>query len=152
MVVQITDRAEKAAVARRILENLTDWFGVDESRERYIDESREQRMFADLAGGAPRGFLCLKPTGADTVELAVMGVLPEFHRQGIGAALFAAERRAAAEEGFSFLQVKTVRSGVFPEYDRTNRFYRSLGFREFEVLPTLWDEKNPCQIYVMYLR
>ena len=24
------------------------------------------------------------------------------------------------------------------------------GFQEFEVLP-LWDEANPCQVYVMYL-
>ncbi len=26
-----------------------------------------------------------------------------------------------------------------------------LGFKEFEVFPTLWDEWNPCQIYVMAL-
>lgn len=24
-------------------------------------------------------------------------------------------------------------------------------FKEFEVFPTLWDEANPCQIYVMAL-
>lgn len=29
---------------------------------------------------------------------------------------------------------------------------RSLGFKEFEVFPTLWDEWNPCQIYIMNLR
>lgn len=26
-----------------------------------------------------------------------------------------------------------------------------LGFKEFEVFPTLWDEWNPCQIYAMAL-
>ena len=26
------------------------------------------------------------------------------------------------------------------------------GFKEFEVFPTLWDEDNPCQIYVMALK
>lgn len=26
------------------------------------------------------------------------------------------------------------------------------GFKEFEVFPTLWDEQNPCQIYVMALK
>lgn len=41
--------------------------------------------------------------------------------------------------------------GVLKDYDRTNRFYLSLGFKEFEVLPTLWDAKNPCQVYVMSL-
>ena len=28
----------------------------------------------------------------------------------------------------------------------TNRFY------EFECIETLWDEHNPCQIYVKYLQ
>ena len=35
------------------------------------------------------------------------------------------------------------------EYDDTNMFYLSLGFKELEVFPTLWDENNPRQIYVM---
>ena len=40
---------------------------------------------------------------------------------------------------------------VTEDYDRTNRFYRSMGFREFEVIPELWGPENPCQIYVMAL-
>lgn len=48
-------------------------------------------------------------TRRDTVELYVMGVLPQLHR-------------------------------------------RALGFKEFEVFPTLWDPGNPCQIYVLYLQ
>ena len=31
-------------------------------------------------------------------------------------------------------------------------FYLGLGFKEFEVFPTLWGEWNPCQIYIMSLR
>lgn len=27
-----------------------------------------------------------------------------------------------------------------------------VGFKEFEVFPTLWDEANPCQVYVMALK
>ena len=56
------------------------------------------------------------------------------------------------EQGYSFLQVKTVQMGRYPAYDSTNLFYLSLGFQEFEVFPTLWDEGNPCQVYVMSLR
>jgi len=41
--------------------------------------------------------------------------------------------------------------GKYEAYDKTNRFYISLGFKEFEIFPTLWDERNPCQIYVMAL-
>lgn len=29
--------------------------------------------------------------------------------------------------------------------------YLALGFKEFEVVSTLWDACNPCQIYVMAL-
>ena len=39
MVEQIRDPERKAAIARRILEALTDWFGVEQSRENYIEQS-----------------------------------------------------------------------------------------------------------------
>ena len=95
------------------------------------------------------GFLYLKQTGKDTVELAVMGVLKEYHRKGIGRALFEYAKESIKESGYSFIQVKTVKMGMYEDYDCTNRFYISLGFKEFEVLNSLWDENNPCQIYVM---
>ena len=151
MIQRIENSAERAAITRTILEALPDWFGVPESREKYIAESAEQIMVADVQEGVPRGFLCLKPTGRDTAELAVMGVLMEYHRQGIGRRLFQAALEIVRAEGYSFLQVKTVQMGRYPDYDRTNLFYLSLGFREFEVFPTLWDEANPCQVYVMYI-
>ena len=81
-----------------------------------------------------------------------MGVLMEYHRRGAGRQLFERAKEAAVRNGYSFLQVKTVRMGVYEDYDRTNRFYQALGFKEFEVFPTLWDENNPCQVYVMYLK
>lgn len=65
--------------------------------------------------------------------------------------LFEQAKESAAAAGYSFMQVKTVKMGVYPEYDATNRFYLACGFQEFEVLP-LWDEANPCQVYVMYLK
>lgn len=56
--------------------------------------------------------------------------------------------RTAQKLGYSFLQVKTVQMGRYPEYDQTNRFYQAMGFQEFEVFETLWDPWNPCQVYV----
>ena len=41
--------------------------------------------------------------------------------------------------------------GEYHRYDETNRFYRAMGFKEFEVFTALWDEASPCQVYVMYL-
>lgn len=148
---EIRDPDEKQAIVRAILEALPDWFAVEESREQYIRASRGLRLFAAFAGDEPIGFLCLKKTGNATVELAVMGVLKTYHRQGIGRALFGAAKQAAQETGYEFMQVKTVKMGVYPDYDDTNRFYISLGFKELEVFPELWDENNPCQIYIMAL-
>ncbi len=152
MVKQIFDKFEKKRIARLILEALPDWFGIPEAREEYIKESEEQFFFVAIKEDCPVGFLCLKETGKDTVELTVMGVLKEFHRHGIGRALFESAKLCAVNNGYQFMQVKTVQMGRYTEYDNTNHFYISMGFKEFEVFPQLWDECNPCQIYVMSLR
>ncbi len=151
-IIRITDPGRKSEIARAVLEALTDWFGVAESREAYIRACRDQVFFAAEEEGAFVGFLCLKETGPGTVEAAVTGVLKEYHRKGVGTALFLAAKEYAVKAGYAFMQVKTVQMGRYEDYDRTNLFYRSLGFRELEVFPDLWDESNPCQVYVMALR
>ncbi|MBQ5342958.1 MAG: GNAT family N-acetyltransferase, partial [Oscillospiraceae bacterium] len=89
MVTEVTERKEKSRIARRILEALTDWFGIAESREKYIMDSEDLQMFASFdEEGEADGFICLKETGKDTAEIAVIGVLREHHRQGIGSELF----------------------------------------------------------------
>lgn len=148
---EIKDNSEKQNLTRRILEALPDWFGIPEAREEYIQGSTDKIFFCAYDGDKPTGFLYLKETGKATAELAVMGVLKEYHRMGIGKALFEEARQTAREQGYSFLQVKTVQMGKYEDYDATNHFYIALGFKEFEVFPTLWDEHNPCQIYVMAL-
>ena len=112
-------------------------------------DSKGRPFFCAYADDTPIGFLYLKETGRHTVELAVMGVLKEYHRQGVGRKLFAEAKNEAKRLGYSFIQVKTVQMGRYDIYDDTNRFYLSLGFKELEVFPTLWDECNPCQIYIM---
>ncbi len=132
-------------------------------RQRYLDTSHGQVAFLHIIGlenvggdsketGMDVGFLCLKETGKDTVELAVMGVLKNYQRNGIGRQLVETAKDIAFAKGYSFLQVKTVKMGKYDVYDKTNLFYLSCGFREFEVFPTLWDVENPCQVYVMSLR
>ncbi len=151
-ICQVACAAEKQQISRLILEALPDWFGIPEAREEYIAKSADAPFFCAYDGKTPVGFLYLRESGADTTELYAMGVLKSYHRRGIGRALFVRACEAARRQGYSFLQVKTVQSGHYAEYDITNKFYLSLGFKEFEVLPTLWDAGNPCQIYVMYLK
>lgn len=152
MIRFIEDPDEKRKISREILEALTDWFEVEESREQYIRESGDQPFWAYVGDDGYEGFLCLKETGKETVELAVMGVLKKYHRKGVGRRLFDAAKDHASMKGYGFIQVKTVRSGLYEDYDITNAFYKSLGFKELEVLPDYWDGLNPCQIYIMSLK
>ena len=148
-IKHLTNEEKKKEISRLILESLPEWFGIKESREDYIKDSAEEDMLVAYDNEKPIGFICLKETGKDTIELAVMGLLKDYHRKGIGKKLFEVAKNYAKDKGYSFVQVKTVQMGHYKEYDDTNMFYLSLGFKELEVFPTLWDEKNPCQIYVM---
>ncbi|MBQ4428903.1 MAG: GNAT family N-acetyltransferase [Clostridia bacterium] len=148
----IEDRTEKPRIARAVLEALPEWFGIPEAREKYINVGAEKPFIAAFDGERPIGFLYLAKTGSATVELHCMGVLKEYHRMGVGRALVDKAVRFAVEAGYAFMQVKTVQSGFYEEYDRTNAFYKACGFSEFEVFPELWGEANPCQVYVMSLK
>lgn len=75
--------------------------------------------------------------------------MQEFHRSGVGKELFRAGYSYAKEKGYLYMQVKTVKERCYKAYDKTNSFYKSIGFKELECLPTLWDESNPCQIYIL---
>ena len=152
MIIEITDSKEKQAIARTVLEALTEWFEVEESRESYIHDCTAWTFLAAKDDDKIMGFLCLKETGNATVELAVMGVLKEYHRNGVGRALVEKAKEVARAEGYEFMQVKTVKMGMYDDYDMTNHFYISCGFKELEVFPLFWDEANPCQIYVMSLK
>ena len=145
----IESAEEKRRICREILEALPEWFGIPEARAEYVRESADKIFLCAMEQGEPAGFLYLKETGKDTMEIAAMGVRKEFHRRGVGKALFERAKAIANENGYSFLQVKTVQMGKYESYDATNRFYQALGFKELEVFPTLWDPWNPCQVYVM---
>ena len=152
MIEIIKDSDEKKRIARTVLEGLKEWFEVEESREGYIRDCADWIFLAAKEDDKVMGFLCLKETGNATVELAVMGVLKDYHRNGIGRQLVEKAIEVAESSGYEFMQVKTVKMGVYEDYDITNRFYISCGFKELEVFPLYWDEANPCQIYVMSLK
>ena len=151
-IIRVENPAEKAEISARILHALPDWFGLPDSTQKYIDDSRNMPFFAAVREGQAVGFAALKATSPCAGEIYVMGVLPEYHRSGIGRQLFAAIRAEAIARGYRLLQVKTVQTGHYEEYDRTNAFYQRMGFLPLECLPTLWDEWNPCQVYVLPLK
>lgn len=151
MVQFITNKKEKEEIGRAILTQLPEWFGLPDSTNEYIMQSKEMPFFTYFENETPVGFIALKETSKFSAEIYVMGVLKEHHRKRIGYQLWEAFLQYAKENGYEYVQVKTVKKGCYKEYDITNAFYEKLGFRELECLPTLWDEWNPCQIYVKYI-
>lgn len=150
-VIEIADHALKEEIARKILADLPEWFGIPESTENYITEGRELPFLACKEEDY-RGFAVLKETGPSAAEIFVMGVLKKYRGAGMGAKLYQYLEAYARSKGYAYLQVKTVQQGHYKEYDETNAFYRAMGFQELECIPDLWDEWNPCQIYIKYIR
>ncbi len=143
---------QRSVIAREVLLDLPEWFGIPEYTENYIRACAEMPLWVYAQAGEPVGFIAIKETSPYAVELNVMGVKKAHHREGIGKALFEAMRLFIKAQGYSFLHVKTVDEGHYQEYDDTRLFYESVGFRKLEVLPELWDPENPCLLMIQHLQ
>ena len=151
IIKEIVDIKEKEKISREILNDLPEWFGMPESTEEYITDSQDKPFIACFMDNEAVGFVVLNATSEDCADIFVMGVKKKFHRMGIGTKLNDAYEKLAKKLGYTYTQVKTVQTGHYKEYDITNNFYKSVGYKELEVFPTLWDEWNPCQIYIKYI-
>lgn len=151
IIKEIVDIKEKEKISREILNDLPEWFGMPESTEEYITDSQDKPFIACFMDKEAVGFVVLNATSVDCADIFVMGIKKNYHRMGIGTKLNDAYEELAKKLGYTYSQVKTVQSGHYKEYDITNNFYKSVGYKELEVFPTLWDEWNPCQIYIKYI-
>lgn len=151
IIKEIVDIKEKEKISREILNDLPEWFGMPESTEEYITDSQDKPFIACFMDNEAVGFVVLNSTSVDCADIFVMGIKKKYHRMGIGTKLNDAYEKLAKKLGYTYTQVKTVQTGHYKEYDITNNFYKSVGYKELEVFPTLWDEWNPCQIYIKYI-
>lgn len=148
MIIRIEESSKKAKIVEQVLGNLPEWFGIEESTKEYIKNSKELVVFTDDKN---RGFITLKETSKYTIEIYVIGVLKEYHRKRLGKDLFLVAQNYAKDNNYKFMQVKTIKEGIYKEYDRTIRFYKAMGFLEFECFEELWEKGNPCQIFIKSL-
>lgn len=142
----------QGAPAESILRALPGWFGIEAALVDYVRAADELPTFVAEADARIVGFATLKPTSAAAVELHVMGVLPAWHRRGVGRALIKRAAAYARAQGSAFLHVKTLApSDPDPGYAATRRFYEAVGFLPLEELPQVWGPQNPCLIMVLAL-
>lgn len=138
-----------SSVCELVLRALPNWFGIEASTDAYIDKSAELPMIVAYNDHTPVAFLSLKQHSDFSFEIYIMGVLPEFHGNGIGKDLVGEAEKYIVNRNAEFLQVKTVDASRECEfYKKTRLFYKALGFKELEVFPTLWDEFNPCLLMI----
>jgi GNAT superfamily N-acetyltransferase len=146
-------RTGSGATCRRILDALPHWFGVPASVNDYVAVAEESLSVVASVDGEDVGIVTIVSHGPYAAEVYVMGVLPEFHRQGIGRQMLRHVEAGLATAGVEFLQVKTL-SGSKPDagYEKTRAFYLSCGFRPLQEFPTLWDPENPALQMVKAIR
>ena len=145
----ITDVKQKALICESILRALPNWFGVEDSIINYIKETQRMPFIAVYKGDTTVGFVAIKQHNQYTAEVYVMGVLTDFHRQGIGKLLIEECIQYCRDNDLEFLTVKTLdKSRESESYAKTRYFYSAMGFKPLEVFKTLWDEHNPCVFMV----
>ena len=147
VIKEVKGEDQKMAVVAEILRDLPEWFGISESTQAYIEGAKDLRVWAAYQESEVVGFISLSYSSEDCAEIDCLGVKKTFQGQGIGRELITTIEREAVKQ-VDYLQVKTVAEGSNKDYDRTNVFYRSLGFKKLEIFPQLWDPQNPCQILI----
>ena len=140
---------EKSAVTLAIMYSLPQWFSPPEDIENKAVLYREVPFFAAYDGEQAIGFLALRIHNKYTGDIHSIGVLEEYHRHGIGAALLVLAEDYLHERDYRYLTVKTLdASADYEPYERTRKFYLKQGFVPLEVFTHYWNEENPCLFMV----
>jgi GNAT superfamily N-acetyltransferase len=139
----------QGAICEPILRSLPDWFGIEEANRQFLLDIENSSTLIAWEDDRPVGFLTIKKHSTYSAEVAVTGVLPEYHRRGIGTQLIAAAEAYLRSQGIEYLQVKTLGpSHPDPYYNRTRAFYEKVGFRPLEEFSQIWNAENPCLIMI----
>jgi ribosomal protein S18 acetylase RimI-like enzyme len=143
---------KKSANCEPIIKALPNWFGQEEANQHYLVEMNQLPTFMAMMGGESIGFLTLKQHFPTAAEIYLTGVLPTYHRKGMGRALLFSAEAYLRAIGVQYLQVKTL-SDSHPDegYARTRAFYQAMGFHPLEEITTLWNESNPALVLIKKL-
>lgn len=139
----------KGSVCESVLRSLPMWFGIEKAILDYIRDVESMPMLVAKQGDKISGFVALNRHTDHAIEIHVMGVLPEFHRQKIGHALIKGAVHYGRQIGAKYLTVKTLSPlRESPEYKKTRLFYAAVGFVPIEEFKTLWGEHNPALMMI----
>ncbi|MCF7794188.1 MAG: GNAT family N-acetyltransferase [Candidatus Cloacimonetes bacterium] len=149
---KIKNKEEKSRICKKIIELLPNWFGIPEANEAYIKGVEDTDFYTAYMFEKEVGFFSIISHFKETSEIYVCGVLPDFHRLGIGRELLQFAVQELEQQEKKFLTVKTL-SSAHPDkgYACTREFYKKNGFIPLEEFKDLWGEANPCLFLVKRL-
>lgn len=152
-ITEIQDKKKKSTYTREVLESLPEWFGNKASLEEYVEKVQELPFWAALnEEDKCLGFFSARLHYGHTGDIYVCGVRPECHGMGIGKALYSEVERFFLEKDCKYAMVETLSDMVnYAPYEKTRRFYESVGFEPLITLTEMWDEDNPCLIMIKSL-
>ena len=149
---EIINQVDKSKICDHILRALPNWFANEEPIVNYANEVQQMPFYSAFDNEKAIGFIALKVHNEYTAEVCVMGILEEYHRQGIGGKLIKLCEEYCLTTRKEFLTVKTLDgSAEYEPYERTRNFYRGMGFVPLEVFPLYWDKDNPCLFLVKHI-
>jgi GNAT superfamily N-acetyltransferase len=142
-----TPRLGLGNVCREILGTVPEWFGISEANEAYVAfVETHETWVARAVDGTAVGIISGRVHFAQTAEIEVMAVRPEWHRRGVGRSMVDVFERFHRDNGVRMLEVKTLGpSREDPDYERTRAFYTGVGFVPIEEL-WIWGPANPALI------
>ena len=85
IVREIIDKKEKERIARAVLNDLPEWFGMPQSTEQYIKDSQEKPFLASFYNKDLVGFVVFSSSSPNCAEIFVMGVKKEFPHHNLPA-------------------------------------------------------------------
>ncbi len=132
---------------------MLEWFGNKQALNDYVAEVAEYPYWAALSeDNNCIGFFSVKVHYGHTGDIFVCGVLPEYHRSGLGKALLNLAEAYLLQNGCKYIIVKTLSDTVsYKPYAQTREFYKKVGFEPLITLTEMWDDKNPCLIMIKSL-
>ena len=148
-IIESLNSNEKSNICDSILRALPNWFGNESAIADYAEKVKTMPFYVAYHGSTAIGFVAIKTHNPCTAEIYVMGILKDFHRQGIGNRLIERCEMYCEDNNMDYLTVKTLdESGQSKSYDKTRLFYLAMGFKPLEVFPLFWDKDNPCLFLV----
>jgi GNAT superfamily N-acetyltransferase len=143
---------------RGLLAGLPEWFAPSAAAAYTADLARYPSWVATRPspGAEPEaavvGCMTLTAPQPGALEVHLLAVHHEHHRQGVGRVLLGVAERFARRAGARILQVKTVGpSSPDPYYARSRAFYQSLGFVPLFETDRLWASGEPALVLVKSL-